>query len=212
MDKKLTLNKREALTWSITNKKQYATEMLWDAIVDYLGGRCLALNGLLFPGFGLMSQSIEKLLKCAIFLDISKKAPTKPVSVAHNPFELKKLLPKNNQYGLDAFDNELKNLYGHFQQRYSSNIDKSNGANSGELKNFDEIWMRIWENLSIPDEVKYRTGEFLPIVFEEDTERAEFSKFYSFWIEKQNGAFSKRREKIEKRYKEVMNHLYPKRN
>lgn len=50
------------------NKKRYAFEMFESAAIDYVGSRCLILNEF-SPGFGLFSQSIEKLLKAIIYLE-----------------------------------------------------------------------------------------------------------------------------------------------
>ena len=56
-------------------KDQYAMLMFNHAGDDYVGARCLIVNGLLVAGFPLVAQSVEKFLKALIFFQQEAHGP-----------------------------------------------------------------------------------------------------------------------------------------
>lgn len=122
---------------------------------DYVASRCLILNVLFFSGFPLFSQSVEKMLKAFIYLETGQPTTLKRAD-RHNPYLLKEELQQRRDYGLTQFDTILKKLYGHFQQRYHDNPDRSNGMGGNELDGFDGLWMHLFEVVPFPIQIKYR--------------------------------------------------------
>ena len=65
---------------------------------DYAAARCLSFN-LMFSGFPLFSQSVEKFLKAIIFLETGQRSALRGLD-RHNPYALKKELQETADYGL----------------------------------------------------------------------------------------------------------------
>jgi hypothetical protein len=193
----LKLSKKEVFNYCAKN--QYATMMFGIAGDDYVASRCCILNGL-FPGFVLACQAIEKLLKAFIYLETGNQPGHE-----HNPFKLKEGLQEIQDYGLNKFDDLLKKLYDHYQDRYYDNKTSGKGALSSELNAVDELWVYLIKLLPMPDEVKYRL-RFFAELFDENSRK--YWRFYE-WAIKANKALSSNIDTMEGRYREVMQHLYP---
>jgi hypothetical protein len=184
---------------------QYSTMMFMSAGDDYAASRCLILN-VLWVGFGLFSQSIEKLLKACIFLETDSKTALKGQK-RHHPFELKQELQSKVDYGLDKYDPVLQTLYGHFQRRYFDNADQSSRASSADLDQFDELWIHLLDQIPLPTEVMYRS-KFFSMLFSESG--SKYWPSYRHWILIKNKAITNRMERMKETYLAVEKHLYPK--
>ncbi len=198
-----TMSRADVVAYARAN--QYATMMFLSAGDDYAASRCLILNSL-GMGFGLFSQSIEKLLKACIFLETGSKTTLKWAK-RHHPLELKQELQSKVDYGLDKYDALLQRLYGHFQRRYFDNANQSNGANSAELDQFDELWIYLVDRTPLPTEVKYRS-KFVGMLFSENG--SKYWPSYRHWVLLRNKAIANKLEQMEKTYFAVKKHLYPK--
>jgi hypothetical protein len=183
------------------DQHRYAQMMFCGAGDDYAAARCLAFN-LMFSGFPLFSQSVEKFLKAIIFLETGQRSVLSGRD-RHNPYALKQELQQTADYGLDKYDSILQKLYGHFQQRYFDNKDKSNGLGSNELDGFDELWMHLFERLSFPVEVKYRL-QFPAMLFEQDI--LKYWPTYRHWVIYQNKAIAPKLDEMETTYLAVKKH------
>lgn len=200
---KLKLSNKESLDYCAKN--QYASMMFFNATDDYIAARCCILNGL-FSGFILACQSIEKILKSLIYLETGKATNLKRQD-KHNPFKLKEELQKAKDYKLDKFDALLKRLFDYYQRRYYDNKTSGRGACCGpELDEIDKLWIYLVERMPIPDEVKCRS-KFFTDLFDEGLR--EWQCDY-YWIIRSNKALVRKTEGMKTRYKQVINHLYPK--
>src|ERR1041385_171817 len=197
-----TFTKKDVMEYG--SKHGYAQMMFVGAGDDYVAARCLCFNNLVWSGFPLFSQSVEKFLKAIIFLETKQRTTLKGPD-KHNPYALKRELSRSADYDLDKYDAALKQLYGHFQHRYFDNINQSNGMNPQELEGFDELWMHLFEKISFPIEVKYRLL-FLSMLFDEKALRLMPS--YRHWAIYQNKAIARKLNEMEATYKAVKLHLY----
>lgn len=198
-----TLTRADVQTYASKNK--YAAMMFVSAGDDYTAARCLILNELSY-GFTLFAQSIEKLLKAFIYLETGKPTLLHGRN-KHNPFALKEELQSHKDYGLTKYDVLLTRLYGHFQQRYYDNPDKSQSMRSSELPEFDELWVYLLDRIPVPTEVKYRL-KFLTELF--DKQSLDFWPNYRLWTTRNNAALSASRlQEMAETYAAVKKHLYP---
>lgn len=198
-----TLTKDELTSYSVTNS--YATMRFMEAGDDYVSARCLLLNNF-FPGFVLLSQSVEKMLKAMYFLTTGSKVPLKGPDL-HNPFLIKQEISKFVNYDLDKYDELLKRLYGHYQWRYYENKGKSPGMGTDELRDFDLLWLHLFEKLPMPIEMKYRS-KFTALLLDEELQDDYFTNF-RLWLLTSNDAFTPHVVEMKKQYDEVRDHLYP---
>lgn len=180
----------------------YAQLMFVGAGDDYAGARCLILNGLFESGFPLMSMSIEKLLKAAIFLE-SGAGPAAKGPDRHNPYVLKQELHMHADYGLDPFDGTLQALFSHYQRRYHDSTNQSTSMGGAELEGFDTLWLHLFERISFPPEVKYRL-KFTAMLF--DDHILGLMPTYRHWVTVQNRAFAATLSAMEATYKAVAAH------
>ena len=183
-------------------KHSYAQMMFNSAWADYVAARCLSYNFLIISGFPLFAQAIEKLLKTIIFLETGRKTILNGID-RHNPYLLKKELVEIADYDLDKYDDVLKKLYGHFQQRYHDNKDQSNSMGTDELDKFDELWMYLSEQAPFPMEVRYRL-QFAAQLFDKKV-LAQFPH-YRIWATHQNKAIVSKLDEMERIYIAVENH------
>jgi hypothetical protein len=169
-----------------SQKHGYAQLMFCGAGDDYAAARCLTFNSLIDSGFPLFCQSIEKLLKALIYIETGSK-PSAKGSDRHNPYALKEELKqkKATDYGLDAYDDILKKLFGHYQHRYHDNIAQSESMSGNEVDKIDELWVYMFEMLAFPIAVKFRL-KFLAMMFEDNILRLMPS--YRHWVTFQNKA------------------------
>ena len=186
------------------SKHRYAQMMFVGAGDDYVAARCLCFNNLVWSGFPLLSQSVEKFLKAIIFLEIKQQTTLKGAD-KHNPYALKQELSQSTDYGLDKYETALKQLHGHFQHRYFDNKNKSNGMNPQELDGFDELWMHLFERIPFPIEVKYRL-QFTAMLFDEKV--LKLIPSYRHWAIFQNKALTPKLDEMAATYRAVEAHLY----
>lgn len=175
--------------------------MFGDAADNYASSRYLILN-LLWTGFPLFFQSIEKFLKAIIFLETGKPTELKGLD-KHNLYALKQELQKTKDYGLDKFDSLLRKLYGHFQQRYYDNKDKSSGMSTAELDDFDKLWMYLFDAIPFSIEVKYRLT-FTNMLFDKNT--LKYWPNYKLWTVTANKALAPKLEDMEKMHLAIEEH------
>ena len=181
------------------HKNQYAMLMVHDATQYYIAARCCLLNHL-FVGLTLAAEAIERLLKGFIYLETGHKPGIKRKD-AHNPFMLKEQLKKVNDCKLDQYDDLLKRLYSYFQDRYYDNPDRSMKKSTGELIEIDELWSMLIDLLPMPDELKFRSGTYV-MLFEDKNRGGKL-------LLQNNKFLASQLPALEKRYKKVMNTLYP---
>jgi hypothetical protein len=197
-----TFTKKDVMEYG--SKHSYAQMMFVGAGEDYVAARCLCFNNLVWSGFPLLSQSVEKTLKAIIFLETKQRTALKGAD-KHNPYALKQELSRTADYGLDKYDTALKQLYGHFQHRYFDNKNKSNAMTPQELGGFDELWMHLFEKIPFPIEVKYRL-QFPAMLFDEKALRLIPS--YRRWAVYENKAIAPKLNEMEVTYRAVELHLY----
>jgi hypothetical protein len=188
------MNDREAQDYARTHP--YVMGMLFNASDDYVGARCLILNGL-FAGFVLGCQALEKLLKAILAAETGLE-----LKRGHNPAAIFNKIPGNERYGVSQHYATLRRFYGHYLHRYHDNPDASQGASSAELVELDRIWLTLILKLPMPDEVKYRTKFFVDLCLHNpfwQTER---------WLKLHNTPLLAQIADIEKRYHEIRNQLY----
>jgi hypothetical protein len=178
----------------------YPQMMFGGSADDYIASRCLILNILFFSGFPLFSQSVEKMLKAYIHLETGRPTTLRGPD-RHNPYLLKEELQGHKDYGLSQFDAILKKLYGHFQQRYHDNPDKSNGMGGNELDGFDELWMYLFDAVPFPVQIKYRLT-FTHRMFESKS----FTPQYSLWATLANKAMAPKLKEMEEAHFAVEKH------
>lgn len=183
-------------------KHQYAQLMFCGAGDDYAAARCLCLNRLMFSGFPLFSQSIEKVLKAITFLETGLPTTLKRQD-KHNPYLLKQELQTTANYGLNEYDDVLKALYGHFQQRYFDNKDPSKSMSGDELEAFDRLWVHLFEKTPFPTDVKYRL-KFPAMLFEQSVLR--WMPQYRAWVVRDNKALAPKLSEMEATYLAVERH------
>jgi len=193
---KLTLSRKDVQDYCLKNR--YATMRIFEASDDYVAARCLILNAF-SPGFVLACQAIEKILKAFIYLETREE-----LKKGHNPFELKEKLKKTKDYELDKYDTLLCYLYDYYRRRYYEDRRLKRGASSKELYEIDDLWIYLIETLPMPDEVKYRM-KFFSDLFDDDS-RIYWHSYE--WIMQDNKALVLKIAGMEKRYKEVLQHLY----
>jgi hypothetical protein len=199
----LSMTKTEANDYARTNL--YAMGMFSVAGSDYCASRCCILNRM-SAGFRLASEAVEKLLKAYVFLE-TRATSTLKANDRHNPFLLKEELQpalKTRDPELDKFDGLLRKLFGHYQTRYPDNNDQGS-ASSQELPQIDELFVYLIDKLPMPDEVKYRSTFFVGLC--EPNARQFWRDHY--WATAQNPLLQGKMPQIEKRYKEVFEHLNP---
>jgi HEPN domain-containing protein len=182
--------------------------MAHDVISDYSGCRCCIINGL-GAGFALGTQTVEKLLKAyIILLDITqnpRKFSHKVVDLAHKAEALDKNLDITKFYPL------LDRLEQYFQARYHDNPNQPDRMDSREIVEIDKLVIFLNEHLPMPDEVKYRSGIYSQL-FSSKERNLDASMFPNeIWLTVHNEAIANISDKLEKRYFEVLEHLYPKR-
>jgi hypothetical protein len=194
-------------TMSATDIRQYgythgyAQMMFGGSADDYVSARCLILNRL-FAGFPLYSQSVEKMLKAIIHLETEKSTTLKRAD-KHNPYLLKEELQRHKDYDLNKFDVVLQRLYGHFQQRYHDNPNKSSSMGSKELDEFDELWMYMFDAIPFPLQIKYRLS-FTHHLFNPNAKK--WWPQYFRWATLGNKAIAPRLKDMEKRHLAVEKH------
>lgn len=199
-----------ALTLTSDDVRKYSARCGWAQMMfvgagdDYAAARCLILNVLFDSGFPLMSMSVEKLLKAAIFLE-SGAEPIATGSDRHNPYALKQELERHADYGLDPFDAVLRVLFSHFQSRYHDNANRSRSMGGADLEGFDALWMHLFDRISFPVEVKYRL-KFPAMLFDEQALKG--MPTYRHWVTVHNKAMMPRLSKMEETYRAVTAHLY----
>ncbi len=195
----LTLTRKEVAEYA--HDKQYAMMMFMDASSDYIACRCCILNAL-HSGFRLASEAVEKLLKAFIFLATGARTSLKK-NDRHNPYLLKQELKKSHpDRKLDSFDELLKTLFDHYQNRYYDNPTTGRGASSSELDQIDDLFIYLVETLPIPDEVKYRCKFFADLC----DENARIYWRNHYWATERNQALNGKMALIECRYHEVSAH------
>lgn len=178
----------------------YPQMMFGSSADDYVASRCLILNILFFSGFPLFSQSIEKILKAYIHLETGQ--PTKLRGMErHNPYLLKEELQQYKDYSLNQYDAILQKLYGHYQQRYHDNSDKSTGMGGNELDGFDELWMYLFEAIPFPIQMKYRLT-FTHRMFESKV----LAPQYFIWATTANKAMTPKLKEMEEMHFAVEKH------
>jgi hypothetical protein len=198
----LTLTRSEVDEYARANK--YAMMMFMDASSDYFACRCCILNAL-HSGFRLASEAVEKLLKALIYLTTGEKTKLRGKD-RHNPYLLKEeLRAEHRDQVLDGFDDLFRKLYDHYQSRYFDNPVTGKGASSEELNQIDDLFIHLVETLPMPDEVKYRCKFFADLCEEDD--RRYWRNYY--WATERNRALKRKMEAIERRYQQVLAHLYP---
>lgn len=180
-------------------KNQYAMLMAHDATQYYIAARCCLLNRL-FVGLTLAAEAVERLLKGFIYLETGQKLNVKGKD-AHNPFALKEQLKRARDYKLDKYDDLLKRLYSYFQDRYYDNPNRSMKKSTGELIEIDELWSKLIDLLPMPEELKFRSGTYVMLFEDKDHEGKLLLQNNKFLIQQF--------PTLEKRYKKVMNILYP---
>ncbi len=182
---------------------QYAMMMFMGASWDYVAGRCCVLNKL-YPGYRLMSEAAEKLLKAFIFLKSGARSTLRR-NDRHNPYRLKQeLRTVHPDPKLDSFDDLLQRLYDHFQSRYYDNPTSGRGASSNELDQIDDLFIYLVETLPMPDEAKYRSTFFTGLCSPDM--RRHWRHYH--WTTESNRALQGKMEPIERKYKQVFEHLY----
>jgi hypothetical protein len=188
-----------------SRKNQYAMMMFMGAGSDYIASRCCILNTL-FAGFRLASEAVEKILKAHIFLVTGEKTKLRG-NDRHNPYLLKQELNTVRQdRRLDTFDALLLKLYDHYQSRYFDNRVTGKGASGDELIQIDELFIYLVETLPVSDEVKYRTAFIAHLC--EANDRQVWRNHY--WAVERNQTLQPKIPQIERTYREVFEHLYPK--
>lgn len=204
-----SIEKNKKLTREETRKfchdNSYATLMLMGAEDAYVSARCLILNFLITRGLGLATEAIEKVLKAILFLKDKKIPPN-----IHDTFKLKELLKAENNFwnNLNQYDLLLQKLFGHYQHRYHDNKNASKNMSSDELSEIDNLWFFLWDNLPVPNEVKFTTS-FFYWLFEKDNKDSVLSQKRKFFITEENDAFKKRRKELEIKYNMTIKQLYP---
>ena len=140
--------------------KEYkdGTIIFYDSIDDYIVSRFLINQGFLREGLIFGCQSIEKMLKSFILL--IKKKISKKNNLSHNPFDLKEELKENFSLNLEKYNDLLKRLFGHYQSRYMDNSNQVTFKKSWELKEIDELYLYLLENLPLISEIKYKARFF----------------------------------------------------
>ena len=111
----------------------------------------------------------------------------------------------HNDPQLDKYDSLLQVLFDHYQSRYYDNVVSGRGGTSEELPQIDDLFIYLVETLPMPDEVKYRTM-FFAILCEERI-RQNWRSYE--WATLHNRALQGKLDDINRKYKEVQNHLYP---
>lgn len=137
-----------------------ANKYVMPAVEDYLGARCLLLNGI-FVGLTLAHEATEKLMKAILILESIN------FSKSH---ELKKLidllLKKNSEkYGFLNDQSEfIERLDRHYGWRYyDNNVTKRSQSKSPEdLHPLDNLWTALHEIYTgfLPEEFRFRTYIF----------------------------------------------------
>ena len=129
----------------------------YDSIDDYATSRFLMNNGFLREGLIFGSQAIEKMLTTFILLT-QGKFPKKDWD-GHNLLPLREELKKTSDLNLDKYSKLLKRLSEDYRAKYmEENLDRNKA--SWELKEIDELYLFLVENLPIIDGLKYITRFF----------------------------------------------------
>jgi hypothetical protein len=182
-------------------KHGYSQMMFGGSSGDYIASRCLILN-VLWSGFPLFSQSIEKMLKAYIHLETGQRTNLIG-NDRHNPYFLKEELQQRKDYGLNQFDDLLKRLYTHYQSRYHDNKDRSGGMGAGELNEFDALWIYLFDAAPFPLQVKYRLS-FTHELFAPNAR--ELLPQYFHWATHNNQALASRIKEMEQTHFAVEKH------
>jgi hypothetical protein len=98
----------------------------------------------------------------------------------------------------------LRKLHNHFLSRYFDNEVGDRGASGGELPKIDELFVYLVESLPMPEEVKYRSAFFSQIC--DETARRYWRTYQ--WAMQDNQALHSKIESIERKYQQVLTHLY----
>ena len=129
----------------------------YDSIDDYATSRFLMNNGFIKEGLILGSQAIEKMLKS--FILITNGETWEKSKDGHNLLDLKNKISNVSNLNLDRYNKLLNRLSQDYRAKYmEENLDR--GKASWELKEIDELYLFLLENLPIIDELKYITRFF----------------------------------------------------
>jgi hypothetical protein len=144
-------------------KKSDPFQMLYYGMNDYLGGRCCILNGLPHQGSIMNAQGVEKALKAQIRLRGDKE---KFRSLSHNIVKMSKMLIAEYGFDLHKYLEIIEKLNYHYNHRYPRLEEEGNvmelerGWDFDELHETDELMFFLFENMPVPDEVKYCCGMY----------------------------------------------------
>lgn len=168
-----------------------------DATLDYIAGRCCMVNGIYYRGHSLICESIEKAMKSIYFVENESAHKAK-----HNLGSIKKDI-KNNKF-LNKYDKLLSFLTDAHKTRYAESVanfpqpHSSVYTSKDYLEEIDFLWLDIFDNLPMPDDIKFRIAWFIPSLITKN------QSFY-VWITVGNKAISPRLENLIKRGLEILN-------
>ena len=97
----------------------------------------------------------------------------------------------------------LNKLNSHYQSRYYDNPNNNtNCVPTADLKELDDLWIYLVENIPMPVEVKFRSGTYVYLC------QPGIKDLWGYWLLLNNPLLQDRIEVIQKTNNEVLNHLY----
>ena len=124
---------------------------------DYGAARCCLINGL-FPGLVMAEQAVEKLIKGFLRTgNPSIKWNGKGHQLADLQNQLVAMYP---QISLSAYTDTIKLLQSCYDGRYPDSEKDAIGRATSELRNIDNLYMYLADQVPIGGELKYQIGVF----------------------------------------------------
>lgn len=203
---KYTMTSSDVQKFARENKD--AMLLLLKATEDYRAARCLMLNQIKNAGLGVAAQAVEKYLKAQLLFD----DPT--LNINNLRHYLKKIFRKVTSISpsLKTAKNIeiIKWLEFYYQRRYPDNPKLLDGKKVSmfsydkiSLDEIDQLIFLINEKLSIPTEVKFRTGLYGFLFIQ----TRKIKLFNEYWLSTKNEVFKKNKEKLFAEYIAVKVHF-----